>query len=93
MASLDLAEQRALLALSLVPGIGSGRLRALVAHFGSARGAAAASTEALSGVNGIGPQTAQAIRRFDADAAVEAQLERARAVRARLVPYATAGRV
>ena len=70
-------EQRALIALSLVPGVGPGRIRALVARFGTAEVAMQASPKALAAVPGVGPQTATAIAAFDAHDAVEQQLHRA----------------
>jgi DNA processing protein len=71
------AEQRALVALSLVPGVGTGRIRALLAQFGSATAAMNASPTALKQVSGIGPETARSIIQFDDYAAVDQQLERA----------------
>lgn len=71
------AEQRALIALSLVPGVGPGRIRALLARFGAAEAAMQASRKALAAVSGVGPQTAAAIAAFDAHDAVEEQLRRA----------------
>ncbi len=78
-------EQRALVALSMAPGVGPGRIRALIARFGSARAALGASRRALAEVPGIGPQTAAAIAAFDGHAAVEGQFERAEKTGATLV--------
>ena len=80
------AEHRALIALSLVPGVGPGRIRALLARFGSAVEAMNASNKALARVSGIGPQTASAITTFDAHDAVEEQLRRAAQHGVTLVP-------
>ncbi|MEX2155290.1 MAG: DNA-processing protein DprA [Gemmatimonadales bacterium] len=52
----------ATLALSLVPGIGSQRLRQLVTTFGSAQAALAAPHVRLAAVHGIGPAAATAIK-------------------------------
>ena len=71
------AEQHALIALSLVPGVGPGRIRALMARFGTAEAAMQASRKALAAVPGVGPQTAAAIAAFDAHDAVDEQLRRA----------------
>lgn len=79
------AEQRALVALSLVPGVGPGRLRALLARFGSAAAAMAAPARALTTVPGIGPQTAAAVAGFDDAAAVDEQIRRAEAIGATLL--------
>lgn len=78
-------EQRALIGLSLVPGVGAGRMRALLARFGTASAVMTASRRALTQVDGIGPQTAAAITAFDDYAAVEAQLERAAQIEATLI--------
>lgn len=79
------AERRALVALSLVPGVGLGRIRALLAHFGSATKALNASRTALQRVTGVGPQTAAAIVAFDDFATVDQQLERAAQMEATLI--------
>ena len=81
----DGAERRALVALSLVPGVGPGRARALLAAFGSARGVLEAPASRLVRVEGVGRATAEAIRAERDDAAVDDQLRRADAVGARLV--------
>ena len=81
----DTDELRALVALSLVPGVGPGRIRALLAHFGAASAVMAASRRALAQVDRVGPQTAAAIVGFDGDAVVDAQFERAARVGAELV--------
>ena len=78
-------EQRALVALSLVPGVGPGRIRALVSRFGSAAAALSASRTALADVPGIGPQTAAAIAGFAGHAAVEAQIVQSERLGAALV--------
>src|SRR6266567_9537108 len=56
------AEVLATLALSLVPGIGSQRLRALVAAFGSAQAALDAPQSKLAAIVGIGRAAAIAIK-------------------------------
>ena len=56
------AEVVATLALSVVPGIGSQRLRQLVATFGSAQAALAAPHVRLAALHGIGPAAATAIK-------------------------------
>lgn len=81
----EAAEQRALVALSLVPGVGPGRIRALLARFGSAAAVLAASVRQLKEVPGLGPQTAAAIARFEAEAEVEAQFRCAEAQEAVLL--------
>ena len=78
-------ERRALIALSLVSGVGATRLRALLAHFDAPSAVFRASRSALERVDGVGPQTAEAILTFDDRAAVEREIERAEAVGAELV--------
>lgn len=81
----DRDEVRALVALSLVPGVGPGRTRALIGRFGTAAAALAAPRSLLAGVPGVGPQTAEAIAAFDGQALVDAQLIRAEKVGADLI--------
>src|SRR2546422_9573672 len=57
----------ATLALSLVPGIGSQRLRTLIATFGSAQAALAAPQAKLAALYGIGPAAATAIKEARGD--------------------------
>lgn len=85
-APTDADELRALVALSLVPGVGPGRIRALLAHFGAASAVMSASKRALARVDRVGPQTAAAIAAFDGDAEVDRQFEKAERVGAELVP-------
>lgn len=54
-------EQRELLRLTLVPGIGPATLKALLSHFGSAAAVARAGSGALCEVLGVGRKTADAI--------------------------------
>lgn len=82
----DRAEKRALVGLSLVPGVGPGLLRALLARFGSAVEAKNAPKRRLTETPGVGPKTAQAIRSFDGADEVDEQLRRAERAGARLVP-------
>lgn len=73
---MDRDERDARWALGLLPQIGGVAVRGLLDRFGSARRAWQASTEALLGVPGIGPATAQAIRRFDWAESLRAERER-----------------
>ncbi len=82
----DAEERRALLALSMVEGVGPARVRALLALFGTARAVMEVPAAALAQADGIGPQTARAIRAFDAYEVVEEQLRRAERCGATLVP-------
>lgn len=82
---MDDAEQQALVALSLVPGVGPGRVRALLSAFGSATATLRAPSGRLERVEGIGRQTAAAIRSGGDAADVDRQFARAEAVGARLV--------
>ncbi len=78
-------ERRALIALSLVPGIGPGRVRALLAALGSATAVMQAPASHLVRVEGIGRRTAASVRDWDDPGAVDQQLARAEAVGARVV--------
>ena len=73
----DPAEQRALVALAMVPGIGPGRIRSLVAALGSGQAVLQAPMHQLKAVDGVGRQTAEAILKFEADGAIEKQFEAA----------------
>ena len=79
------AERRALVALSLVPGVGPARVRALLAAFGSAETVMATPAARLARADGVGRKTAEAIRAWDDDPEVDRQFERADRVGARLV--------
>lgn len=81
----DPEEQRALVALSLVPGVGPGRLRALLARFGTAKAVRRASPHQLAAADGVGKQTAEAVAAFGDEAEVARQFRRADAVGATLV--------
>ena len=83
----DDAERRALVALSLVPGVGAGRARALVAAFGSAAAALRAPAGRLVRVDGVGRATAEAVRAGADERAVDDQFQRAARVGARLVAF------
>ncbi len=78
-------ERRALVALSLVPGVGPGRLAALVDALGSAEAVRRARPAQLAAVPGVGPETARSIAAFGGENAVEEQFRRAARVDARLV--------
>lgn len=81
----DDADRRALVALSLVPGVGPSRVRALLAAFGSAAAVLSAPPSRLVRAEGVGRKTAEAIRAVDADAEVDRQFRQAESVGARLV--------
>ena len=81
------AERRALVALSLVPGVGPGRVRALLAAFGGAEAVMAAPAGRLARADGVGRKTAEAIRAWDDAPEVDRQFERAGRVGARLVAF------
>lgn len=78
-------ERRALIGLSLVAGVGPGRMRLLMRRFGSPLKILAASTKQLASVEGVGGHTAAAIRSFDAWAEVDRQTEVAARLGARLL--------
>lgn len=84
------AEARALVALGLVPGVGSARVRALVARLGSARAAFEAPVSRLAAVDGVGRQTASAVRAFGAWDEVDRQFAQAARVGARPLAFTDA---
>ena len=84
----ELDERRALIALSAVPGVGSGRARALLAACGSAAAVFATPEAALARVDGIGRGTARSIARADPWAHADAQVARGEALGATLVTLA-----
>lgn len=69
-------EVLATIALSLVPGVGSQRLRLLISTFGSAEAALAAPASRLGAIFSIGPATARAIKQTGVEegARVNAQI-------------------
>ena len=87
-APTDDDERRALVALSMVPGVGPGRAQALLAAFGSASAVFGAPASHLARVDGVGRQTARAVRTWDEADVVDRQFARAQAVGARLVALA-----
>lgn len=84
----ELDERRALVALAAVPGVGSGRARALLAAFGSAADVFAAPEARLARVDGIGAATARAIARADPWEHADRQLHRAHTLGAQLLTLA-----
>ena len=81
----DDAERRALVALSLVPGVGSRRMRALMSSMGSARAVLGASAASLTSVPGIRPDLAVQIAAADYGEAVERQFSRAEEIGAEMI--------
>lgn len=78
-------EQRALIGLSLVPGVGPQRLRALLATFERPTEVFRASRSTLTQVDGVGTQTAEEILTFDDGGAVEKEMDRAEQLGATLL--------
>lgn len=89
--SRELDERRALIALAAVPGVGSGRARALLAAFGSAAEVFATPPGRLARVDGIGKRTARAISTADPWEHADRQLERASSLGATLLTLADDG--
>ena len=85
------AERRAVVALSLVPGVGPTRVRALLAAFGSASRVLRAPASRLAAVDGVGRGTAASIAGFEAGDAVDEQFRRAGHVSAGLLTVADEG--
>ena len=81
------AEKEALIALTMIPGVGPGRIRSLIAGLGSATAVLEASVKTLVSNGGIGHQTAAAIRAFDSYDAVSDQIVRAARANAQMVTF------
>lgn len=84
-------ERRALVALSLVPGIGPGRVRSLLAAFGSATEVMRAPVSRLVRAEGIGRSTAASVCSWDDPSAVEQQFARAQSIGAHLLAHSDPG--
>ena len=83
----DRPEHEALLALSMISGIGAGKARQLVQAFGSAQDVMTASYRALREVNGIGEAVGRAIVDFNQSDAVQEQFLWAERANASFLPY------
>ena len=68
---------RSLIALTLVPGVGPARVRALLAAFGTASTVLQMPARRLMAVEGVGPQTAKALAAFQDWDEVDRQLDAA----------------
>ena len=75
------------LTLARVPGIGATRFHALLSRFGSPAVALSASMDELTGIEGLGPQTARAVRSHRDRAFVERQLRLLERHGARIVTF------
>ncbi|WP_245846109.1 DNA-processing protein DprA [Longibacter salinarum] len=78
-------QRRALVALSLVPGLGTGRIRALLAYLTSPVDVWKASRSRLESVPGVGPKVAEAVLTFDGHDIVDRQMRRAKEMGATLL--------
>lgn len=82
---MDLEERRALVALSLVPGLGPGRIRKLIRGRASASAVLRSVPSQLSAIAGIGPQLSSSIVTFDQFDLVDAQFRAAERIGARML--------
>lgn len=73
-----MTDAEALVALNMLPKIGPVRVRRLVDYFGSAAAVLQAPGDSLRRVEGIGPDTAALLRRWEEVVDLEAELTRAR---------------
>ena len=73
-----MTDAEALVALNMLPKIGPVRVRRLVDYFGSAAAILQAPGDSLRRVEGIGPDTAALLRRWEEVVDLEAELTRAR---------------
>ncbi len=81
--TVDRKEKEALVALSVVGGLGPARMRALMTELGSARSVLRASADRLMQVRGIGPAVAGEISALRPERVVPQQIDRARRTGAR----------
>ena len=77
------------IALRLVAGLGNVTCKNLLERFGAAEGIFTASQKALAQVEGVGPQTAEAIRQFRHSDAIDREIERIEAAGIQVVTYAS----
>ena len=80
---------RVLVALG-IPQVGEATARDLARHFGTIDALAAASTDELAAVSGVGPIVAQSVRAFFADPAHLEEIDRLRAAGVRFEPLPVA---
>ena len=80
-------EALAVLTLTLCKGVSSGTVYTLMERFGSARAALDASLEDLQSVDGIGPTTAEAVRRGPGEKKLARELDLMERHKTRLVPF------
>lgn len=81
----DPEERRALVALSLVPGIGPSRIRTILARLRKPSAVWEASRTTLTSLPHIGDHTAESILTFDPDPVADEQFDRADALNATFV--------
>lgn len=82
---MDLEERRALVGLSLIPGVGPGRIRKLLSKVGPATKIMSSSTSRLDAVPGISLRIALDIVSFSRSDLVDAQFRAADSIGARLI--------
>lgn len=82
-----MADLASWLTLARVPGVGASRFHALLRRFGSPSAALSASVDELTAIEGLGPQTARAIRTSRDQAFVERQLRLLARHNARIVTF------
>ncbi len=78
--------------LEQIPGVGEGRRRALLKHFGSLKQVSAASIEALSEVDGLGPLVAERVHAFLHGEAAATEADASDEVRAASIEDAQPGK-
>mgnify|MGYP005837263289 CR=1 FL=1 len=82
-----LDERQSLIALNMVPKVGSVKLRLLIRHFGSAEKVLTATESALKSVEGINEKTAEAIVKWREYVNVQAELEKAEKAGVRIITF------
>lgn len=80
-----LSQSEILVALNLIPGLGSKRIQSLLEHFGSAELVLEAPANLLARIPGIGPKLAAAIADWRNCTNISTELERTAALGARII--------
>lgn len=82
-----MTETEAFVALNMVPGIGPVRLSRLLRRFGDPASILAAKSADLRGVEGVGPEVASALGRWESLIDLEAELRKIREFGARILTW------
>ena len=82
--------KKAILTLSLTPGLGARKIKLLIEHFGDAKKVLAANAKELREVEGIGPRIIQALQENKASEKADQELARAKKLNIHIVALSDA---